>query len=65
MFGRGEKYALFHQAGCVTDAGHVATASLDWKVIQIGTPKNNACIRRGRKQAKVAENPGVKTDPFG
>jgi len=65
MFGRGEKDALLHQAGGIADAGYVATAGLDGKIVQIGTTKDDARVGRGRKESNMAKNSGVKADAFG
>src|SRR5882724_5906225 len=65
MFGRGEKDALLHQAGGVTDASYVAAAGLDGKIVQIGTTKDDASVGWGGKESNMAKNSGVKADAFG
>src|SRR5438045_9534394 len=65
MFGRGEKDALLHQAGGVTDASYVAAAGLDGEIVQIGTTKDDAGVGWGGKESKMAKHSGVKADTFG
>src|ERR1700681_3839051 len=36
MFCGGDEHALLHQAGGVTDAGHVASAGFDREAVQVG-----------------------------
>ena len=47
-----DEHALFHQAGGVTDARHVATDGLEFKAVKISTPEDNTGVRSGRQDAQ-------------
>jgi len=65
MLGGGYQNALLHEAGGVTDAGDIAAAGLDGKVIKIGAAEHDARVGRSGIEAKMAKDTGVEASAFG
>ena len=61
MFGGGDEHALFHQAGGVADARHVAADRLDFKAVEIGAAKNHARSRGGGQDPQVHRSAAVQS----
>jgi hypothetical protein len=65
MFSGREEHALLHQTSGVADAGYIAAARLNPKIVEIGAAKHDTCIGRSRNQPKMAKDSRVKTDALG
>jgi hypothetical protein len=52
VLGSGDEHSLFHQAGRITDACHIAASGFNLEVVQIRTTENNAGSRGCGKYAK-------------
>ena len=65
VFGGGEKDALPHQAGGVTDARDVLAVRLDRKVVEVNAAKHDTGVWRSGEEAEVCVDPGMETYPLG
>ena len=62
MFRRRNKYALFHQAGGITDLRNIAAAGFHFKAIKVGATKNDAAAGGGRKNSQLNRRPAMEAD---
>ena len=53
MLRGGDQHALFHEAGGVADAGHVAAGGLDFEAVQVGAAEHDSRSGRSREHAHL------------
>src|SRR5690242_5765155 len=60
MLGSGDEHAFFHQAGGVTDSGHVSPQRFHFKTVEIHAAKLDTGTRWGRQDAQTYGCTAVK-----
>ena len=63
MLGRLEQYVFAHQAGGVADLGDIAADGGNLKIVEVGSPEDDAASSRRRQQAHGNRYAAVKPNP--
>lgn len=65
VLGGGEKDALLHEAGGVTDAGDVVAVSFNGEIVEVDAAEDDAGVWRRGLKAQLRVDASVETDAFG